>query len=114
MIATSELSFDLSDIAVATPLSAEDERTLAGRLAEGDQDARDRLIQSCLRLVVVVAHRHKNRGLDLDDLVSEGNLGLIRAVETFDPAYGRRLSTVWPRGSLDGDLMVLTPPPTYH
>jgi RNA polymerase primary sigma factor len=74
-------------------LSAEEERTLAEAIRRGDGDARARMIRSNLRLVVKIARDYLGRGLALDDLVGEGNLGLIRATEEFDPAYGTRFST---------------------
>ena len=74
-------------------LSADEERRLAAAIARGDKDARSRLIRHNLRLVVRIARDYTGRGLTLDDLVGEGNLGLIRAAEEFDPAFGVRFST---------------------
>jgi RNA polymerase primary sigma factor len=74
-------------------LSADEERALAAALAGGDPDARDRLVGSNLGLVVTIARQYLGRGLELDDLAGEGNLGLIRAAEGFDPAFGTRFST---------------------
>ena len=74
-------------------LSAEEEKTLARAIALGDEAARQRLIRSNLRLVIKIAREYQNRGLPMDDLVGEGNLGLIRAVREFDPAFGVRFST---------------------
>jgi RNA polymerase primary sigma factor len=78
----------------STPLlSAEEERQLACRVRDGDLDARDHLIRANLRLVVNIAKRYTGRGLPLEDLVGEGNLGLVRAVGRFDPAMNTRFST---------------------
>ncbi len=74
-------------------LSREQEVDLARRIAAGDETAKQRLIESNLRLVVQVARRYRNRGLPLSDLIEEGNIGLIRAVEKFDPSRGTRFST---------------------
>jgi RNA polymerase primary sigma factor len=83
----------LDEIRVDALLSADDERRLAAAIARGDAEARTRLIRHNLRLVVRIARDYANRGLTLDDLVGEGNLGLIRAAEEFDPAFGVRFST---------------------
>ncbi len=74
-------------------LSAAEECTLARAIAAGDADARSRMIRSNLRLVVKIARDYAGRGMTLDDLIGEGNLGLIRASEEFDPAFGTRFST---------------------
>ena len=74
-------------------LSAAEERALAEAVARGDADARDRFIRANLGLVRVIARQYRDMGLDLDDLIGEGHLGLIRAVERFDPAAGVRFST---------------------
>ena len=74
-------------------VSQEEEAELAKRIAAGDNDARDRLISSNLRLVVKIAHDFKGLGLPLLDLISEGNIGLMRAVEKFDPTKGAKLSS---------------------
>jgi RNA polymerase primary sigma factor len=74
-------------------LSGDEEVYLAGLIAGGDKQARNRLIQSNLRLVTKIAREFLGRGLSLDDLVGEGNLGLIRASEQFDPSFGTRFST---------------------
>lgn len=74
-------------------LSAAEERSLAEAIARGDRDARARMIQANLRLVVKIAREYVGRGMSLEDLVGEGNLGLIRATEEFDPRFGTRFST---------------------
>lgn len=74
-------------------LSAAEECDLAAAIDRGDRDARARMIQANLRLVVRIAREYLNRGLSLDDLIGEGNLGLIRAAEEFDPRFGTRFST---------------------
>ena len=81
---------EINDVAL---LSAEEEIELAHRVQEGDPDAREQLIRANLRLVVSIAKRYDNRGLPLQDLIEEGNLGLMRAVERFDPAAECRFST---------------------
>ena len=74
-------------------LSASEERSLAEAISRGDPDARARMIQANLRLVVKIAREYLGRGMALDDLIGEGNLGLIRATEEFDPSFGTRFST---------------------
>lgn len=74
-------------------LSAAEEQMLAGRIAEGDAEARDRMVRANLRLVVNIARGYSGKGLGLQDLIEEGNLGLLRAVEGFDPTMGTRFST---------------------
>jgi RNA polymerase primary sigma factor len=74
-------------------LTPEEEVELAQRVAEGDEEAKTRLIESNLRLVVSIAKRYASRGIALPDLIQEGNLGLIRAVEKFDWRRGYRFST---------------------
>ena len=77
-----------------TPLlDAEQERELARRVQAGDHEARDRLVRANLRLVVSLARRYSRGGLALEDLVAEGNLGLLRAVDGFDPSMNTRFST---------------------
>ena len=83
----------LREIGKLPLLAAEQETYLAKRAQEGDAAAKDRLICSNLRLVVMIARRYTNRGLTLVDLIQEGNLGLIRAVEKFDHRRGFRFST---------------------
>ena len=92
-----------------SPLLRAEEEVLHGRKAlKGDKDARERMIVSNLRLVVKIARRYKDRGLALLDLVEEGNLGLIRAVEKFDPERGFRFSTYatwWIRQTIERAIM---------
>src|SRR5579883_1175499 len=74
-------------------LTADQEMVLAKRVVEGDLDAQQRLVEANLRLVVSIAKRYNNHGIHLLDLVQEGNLGLIRAAQKFDPKRGFRFST---------------------
>jgi RNA polymerase sigma factor (sigma-70 family) len=87
------LAVYLTEIARIPLLSREEEQDLARRQRAGDESAKRQLIEANLRLVVQVARRYFNRGLPLPDLIEEGNLGLIRAVEKFDPERGVRFST---------------------
>jgi len=87
------LAVYLNEIARIPLLTREQEIDLARRVAAGDETAKQRLIESNLRLVVQVARRYLNRGLPLPDLIEEGNLGLMRAVEKFDSERGVRFST---------------------
>ena len=81
---------EIGKIALLTPA---EEVALAKRIKRGDREARNHMIQANLRLVVKIAHDYKDFGLPLLDLISEGNIGLIKAVERFDPAKGGKLST---------------------
>ncbi len=90
---SSGLQVYLREIKDDSLLTANEERELAGAIARGDTDARTRMIQANLRLVVKIARDYLGRGMVLEDLVGEGNLGLIRATEEFDPDFGTRFST---------------------
>jgi RNA polymerase primary sigma factor len=83
----------LREINETALLSARDEQELATAIGEGDTRARDRMVRANLRLVVNIARGYTGKGLGLQDLIEEGNLGLLRAVEGFDPAMGTRFST---------------------
>ena len=83
----------LRDINEVSLLTAEEERALARRIAKGDMEARDHMVRANLRLVVSIARGYSSRGMLLQDLIEEGNLGLLRAVEGFDPTMGTRFST---------------------
>jgi RNA polymerase primary sigma factor len=83
----------LSEISRIALLSRAEEVALAHRIQAGDQEAKARLIEANLRLVVQIARRYLNRGLPLPDLIEEGNLGLMRAAEKFEPERGTRFST---------------------
>ena len=98
----------LRDIHKSVLLTAAEERELALLIAAGDQAARDRMIESNLRLVVKIAKRYMNRGLPLLDLIEEGNLGLIKAVERFKLDKECRFSTYatwWIRQSIERALV---------
>jgi RNA polymerase primary sigma factor len=83
----------LREINETALLTARDERELAVAIGQGDSAARDRMVRANLRLVVNIARGYSGKGLTLQDLIEEGNLGLLRAVEGFDPAMGTRFST---------------------
>ena len=90
---TSSFKDYLVQIAKYPLLTPEQEKALAYRIREGDEDAREQLINSNLRLVVYLAKNYKSNFLDLEDLVMEGNLGLFTAVDKFNPDLGNRFST---------------------
>ena len=83
----------LREINETSLLTIRDEQELAKRIGEGDGAARDRMVRANLGLVVNIARGYAGKGLGLQDLIEEGNLGLLRAVEGFDPAMGTRFST---------------------
>jgi RNA polymerase primary sigma factor len=89
----SNLQLYLQEIAKTPLLTIEEEISLAKRIHRGDKAARDHMIKANLRLVVKIAMDYKDFGLPLLDLISEGNIGLIKAVERFDPRKGGKLST---------------------
>ncbi|MEY4186220.1 MAG: polymerase sigma factor RpoD [Planctomycetota bacterium] len=83
----------LREINETALLTADDEKELSNRISQGDAAARDRMVRANLRLVVNIARGYTGKGLPLQDLIEEGNLGLLRAVEGFDPNMNTRFST---------------------
>ncbi|HOW67473.1 MAG TPA: sigma-70 family RNA polymerase sigma factor [Candidatus Paceibacterota bacterium] len=83
----------LREIGQVKLLTPQEEVELAARIKKGDKKAREQMIKANLRLVVKIAHDYEGLGLPLLDLISEGNIGLMKAVERFDPAKGGKLST---------------------
>lgn len=108
-----ESSFDatrayLNELSKSQLLTADEEKIYGKRALAGDPEARKIMIESNLRLVVKISRRYLNRGLPLLDLIEEGNLGLIRAVEKFDPERGFRFSTYatwWIRQTIERAIM---------
>ena len=101
-------SIYLKEIGYAPLLSAEEEILYTRQLNDGCECSRHRMIESNLRLVVKISRRYINRGLDLLDLIEEGNIGLMRAVEKFDPELGYRFSTYatwWIRQTIERAIM---------
>ncbi|MDG0968935.1 MAG: RNA polymerase sigma factor RpoS [Porticoccaceae bacterium] len=101
-------SIYLKDIGFYPLLTAKEEVLLTQQLNQGCEKSRHRMIDSNLRLVVKISRRYINRGLDLLDLIEEGNLGLMRAVEKFDPELGYRFSTYatwWIRQTIERAIM---------
>jgi len=98
----------LNEIGFSPLLTAEEEVFFSRKALKGDEASRKRMIESNLRLVVKISRRYLNRGLSLLDLIEEGNLGLIRAVEKFDPERGFRFSTYatwWIRQTIERAIM---------
>ena len=98
----------LNEIGLNPLLTAEEEAALARRVRKGDFDARQKMIERNLRLVVNIAKHYLNRGIPLLDLVEEGNLGLMHALEKFDPERGFRFSTYatwWIRQNIERAIM---------
>lgn len=89
----SPLETYLREINETPLLNAQEEKDLAYLIEKGDKEARDRMIRANLRLVVNIARGYVGKGLALQDLIEEGNIGLLRAVEGFDPKIGTRFST---------------------
>ena len=98
----------LREINTTSLLTADEEKQLARRIADGDAEARDHMVRANLRLVVNIARGYSGNGLSLQDLIEEGNLGLLRAVEGFDPEMGTRFSTYasyWIKQSIKRSLI---------
>ena len=98
----------LNELSRSKLLTADQEKIYGIRAQQGDQEARKIMIESNLRLVVKISRRYLNRGLPLLDMINEGNLGLIRAVEKFEPERGFRFSTYatwWVRQSIERAIM---------
>src|SRR2546427_2937274 len=89
----SPLETYLREINETPLLTADEEKQLALRIEKGDSEARDHMVRANLRLVVNIARSYTGKGLGLQDLIAEGNLGLMRAVEGFDPSMNTRFST---------------------
>src|SRR5205809_2282807 len=92
-VVQSPLETYLREINETALLTADQEKQLAYRIEEGDSEARDQMVRANLRLVVNIARGYTGKGLSLQDLIEEGNLGLLRAVEGFDPTMNTRFST---------------------
>ncbi len=103
-----DLKLYMRDVRKTKLLTADEEKELARRIANGDKAARDRMIESNLRLVVKIAKRYLHRGLPFSDLIEEGNIGLIKAVDNFKLSKECRFSTYgtwWIRQSIERALM---------
>lgn len=102
------LSMYFSELADTPLLSADEEKELSALVQQGDEKARQQMIESNLRLVIAVAKRYNTRDIALPDLIAEGNLGLMQAVEKFDPEMNYRFSTYavwWIRYAIERDIM---------
>jgi RNA polymerase primary sigma factor len=107
---STDLTAYLRDVEASPLLTIEEEHEWALRVASGDAEARDQMVRSNLRLVVAIARAYTGKGLSLDDLVAEGNLGLVRAVEGYNAAAGTRFSTYaayWIKQSIRAAVMKL-------
>ena len=101
----------LSEIGKTPLLTVEDEKRLAKAIKDGDEAARELMIRSNLRLVVTIARNYEGLGLSLPDLIAEGNIGLMKAVERFDPGFGAKFSTYgafWIKQSIQRALVTQT------
>ena len=87
------LLFLCSNEALPSPMSVDEEQECLMRLENGDENAKAELIERNLRLVVYISKKFENTGVDLEDLISVGSIGLIKAVDTFDDSKGIRLSS---------------------
>lgn len=102
---TQNISRYFNDISSSAPLSPEQEVELAYRVQSGDIEARNELAMANLRFVISVAKQYQHMGAELEDLINEGNIGLIKAAETFDPTKGFKFATYavwWIRQSILG------------
>lgn len=102
------LSMYFSELSDNQLLDADEEKELAYLVQQGDEKARQKMIESNLRLVISVAKRYSSRDVSLSDLIAEGNLGLMQAVEKFDPEMNYRFSTYavwWIRHAIERDIM---------
>lgn len=101
-------NFYLNSISKYKLLNAEEEKSLAYEIRDGNLKSKEKMINSNLRLVVYIAKKYTTQGMDFNDLISEGNIGLIRSVEKFDPDLGFRFSTyavLWIRQAIDLAVM---------
>jgi len=108
MAVQSPLETYLREINETALLTADQEKELAYRIADGEKEARDQMVHANLRLVVNIARGYSGKGLPLQDLIEEGNLGLLRAVEGFDPSMNTRFSTYasyWIKQSIKRSLV---------
>lgn len=107
----------LDEIGRESLLSADEERDLASKIQQGDSRALNRLVEANLRFVVTIANQYKGKGLQMDDLVSEGNIGLMKAASRFDPERGTRFvnfAVVHIRQQIEKAIAQQTDPPKGH